>query len=383
MGRGSGPLAGVTVLELAGIGPGPFACMALADMGAEVIKIDRPEAGGVPTRREVDIVNRGKRSVVLDLKTSEGVEATLTLAARADVLVEGFRPGVAERLGLGPEVLARRNPALVYARMTGWGQDGPLARTAGHDISYIAVTGALHAIGDAAGPPRIPLNLLGDFGGGSTYLVIGILAALTEARATGSGQVVDAAIVDGTAHLLATIHQLLGSGRWQDRRGVNLLDGGTPYYSVYETADGGYMAVGALEPKFYATLLATLEIPPEVADPADQQDRRRWPELRELFARTFATRTRAEWTEIFDGTDACVAPVLSLLEAPSHPHVAARGSVVEHGGVPRPGHAPRFSAHPNTVLADAPVPGADTVEVLRAVGLDADALVRSRAAFAS
>ncbi|MFR9806849.1 CaiB/BaiF CoA transferase family protein [Pseudonocardia sp. RS010] len=383
MGSVAGPLAGVTVLELAGVGPGPFACMALADMRAEVIRIERPVKGAAPTGRPVDVYNRGKRSIVLDLKDPGAVEAVLALAERADVLVEGYRPGVAERLGLGPEDLARRNPALVYARMTGWGQDGPLAPTAGHDIGYIALTGALHAIGPADGPPQVPLNLVGDFGGGSLYLVVGILAALTEARATGRGQVVDAAIVDGTAHLLATIHALLAADRWTDERGVNMLDGGTPYYAVYATSDGGYMAVGSLEPKFYAELLRLLEIPREVADPADQQDRSRWPALRALLAETFARRTRAEWTAVFEGTDACVAPVLSLREAPAHPHVAARGSVVERDGILQPGLAPRFSAHADATPGGVPRPGADTAEVLREAGVDVEALLRSGAAVAA
>src|SRR5215212_1296818 len=343
-----GPLAGATVIELAGIGPGPFACMTLADMGADVIRIDRPISGGPPPAPAVDILNRGKRSVVLDLKRPEAVEAVLTLASRADVLVEGYRPGVAERLGVGPEALLARNPALVYGRMTGWGQDGPLAASAGHDIGYIAITGALHAIGDAGGPPQIPLNLVGDFGGGSTYLVMGILAALLEARETGRGQVVDAAIVDGTSHLLAVIHTLLGQGRWVDERGVNMLDGGTPYYAVYEPADA-----------------------------AAQEDRERWPALRKTLAEAFKSRTRADWTEVFTGTDACVAPVLSLREAATHPHVAARGSVIEVGGVLQPGTAPRFSGHPQVQGSWAPArkPGRDTMDVLTAAGVDAESLV--------
>ncbi|MGQ0837544.1 CaiB/BaiF CoA transferase family protein [Actinokineospora sp.] len=364
-----GPLAGTTVIELAGIGPGPFACMALADMGADVIRVERPTAAGLP---KADVLNRGKRSIVLDLKRPEAVRTLLALAARADVLVEGFRPGVAERLGVGPDAVWAHNPKLVYGRMTGWGQAGPLASSAGHDIGYIAITGALGAIGEAGGPPRIPLNLVGDFGGGSTYLVMGILAALLEAGRTGRGQVVDAAIVDGAAHLLAAIHSLLGSDRWVDRRGSNMLDGGTPYYAVYETSDGRHMAVGALEPKFYAELVRLLELD---VDPADQQVPEHWPALRAALAEAFGRRTQGEWTRLFDGTDACVAPVLSLREAAAHPHIAERGSLVEVDGVLQPGTAPRFSAHPVAPPAAPPAPGQHTMEVLRQAGLDAEALV--------
>ncbi|MFC5061804.1 CaiB/BaiF CoA transferase family protein [Actinomycetospora atypica] len=367
--RNTGPLSGVTVIELAGIGPGPFAAMLLADLGADVIRVDRPSAPAPAA----DVLGRGKRSVVLDLKRPEAVEALLALTATADVLIEGNRPGVTERLGVGPDDVWARNPRLVYGRMTGWGQDGPWAHTAGHDIGYLALTGALHAIGPADGPPVPPLNLVGDFGGGSTYLVIGVLAALAEAARTGRGQVVDAAILDGASHLLAAIHQLLGSGRWTDRRGSNLLDGGTPYYAVYETSDGNHMAVGALEPKFYAEFVRLLGID---VDPADQQDRAQWPALRAAIATAFASRTRDEWAAVFDGTDACVAPVLGLREAASHPQVAARGSVVEHDGVLQPGPAPRFSSHPVPGgVASSPVPGADSREVLAAAGLDADALL--------
>jgi alpha-methylacyl-CoA racemase len=372
----SGPLVGTTVVELAGIGPGPFAGMLLSDLGADVIRVERPVGGGVAQANPADVLNRGKRSVVLDLKAPGAVDAVLALCADADVLVEGNRPGVTERLGLGPADVWARNPRLVYGRMTGWGQDGPLADRAGHDIGYIAVTGALHAIGEPGGPPVVPLNLLGDFGGGSTYLVMGILAALLEARATGNGQVVDAAIVDGTSNLLAAIHTLLGSGRWRDERGANLLDGSTPYYAVYATSDGGHMAVGAIEPKFYAELVAGLGLD---VDPAAQNDRSTWPELRRGIAEAFASRTRAEWTAVFEGTDACVAPVLSLHEAAAHPHVAARGSVVEQDGRLRPGPAPRFSRHD---AEDRPAyrPGADTTTALAEVGVDAEGLLGSGAA---
>jgi alpha-methylacyl-CoA racemase len=376
--RNSGPLDGVQVIELAGIGPGPFAAMLLADLGADVIRVDRPTGAGLaPAPPTADVLNRGKRSVVLDLKRPEAVEALLALTATADVIVEGNRPGVTERLGVGPDDVWARNPRLVYGRMTGWGQDGPWAHTAGHDIGYIALTGALHAIGPADGPPVPPLNLLGDFGGGSTYLVIGILAALTEAARTGRGQVVDAAILDGTSHLLAAIHAMLGSGRWTDRRGANMLDGGTPYYAVYAAADGGHLAVGALEPKFYAEFLRLLGVD---EDPARQHDRDHWPELRATIAAAFATRTRDEWAAVFAGSDACVAPVLGLTEAASHPQVAARGSVVSRDGRFQPGPAPRFSGHPVAGPAPSPAPGAHSREVLAAAGVDVDALLASGAA---
>lgn len=376
-----GPLAGRRVIELAGIGPAPFACMALADMGADVIRVDRPSGQELDAAPPAgDLLNRGKRSVVLDLKHPAGLDAVLTLAAGADVLVEAFRPGVAERLGVGPDEVRARNPRLVYGRMTGWGQDGPLATTAGHDIDYIAVTGALHAIGPAGGPPQIPLSLVGDYAGGSAYLVIGVLAALLEAERTGRGQVVDAAIVDGVSHLLTSVHAMLGAGRWTDQRGTNMLDGGSPCYAVYQTADGRHMAVGALEARFFAELLRRLKISPDDFDPADQHNRDRWPWLRAKLSAVFATRTQAEWTEVFAGTDACVAPVASLREAAAHPQIAARGSIVDSGGVLQAGAAPRFSGHPAAKPGAPPGPGQHTREVLRAAGIDAEELIRSGAA---
>ncbi len=375
-----GPLAGRTVIELAGIGPGPFACMMLADMGAEVIRVERPGAQLPAGPRRADVLNRGKRSIVLDLRKPEAIEAVLALVADADVLVEGNRPGVAERLGLGPDDVWQRNPRLVYGRMTGWGQEGPLASTAGHDIGYIAITGALHAIGPSDGPPQIPLNLVGDFGGGSTYLVVGILAALLEAERSGHGQVVDAAIVDGAAQLLGVVHALLAQGRWVDRRGENMLDGGAPYYAVYETSDGRHMAVGAIEPKFYRELLRLLEVDPSVVDPAAQNDRTTWPALRAVLADRFVSRTQAEWSAVFEGTDACVAPVLGLRDAASHPHVVARGSLVELDDVLQPGPAPRFSNHGVGVPEVPPVPGGDTTDVLAKAGVDVEALLRDGAA---
>ncbi|SNR92853.1 alpha-methylacyl-CoA racemase [Haloechinothrix alba] len=370
--RGAGPLDGIRVVELAGLGPAPFACMLLADLGAEVIRIDRPVAGELDVAPELELLNRGKRSVTLDLKGSDGVEAALALIGRADILVEGFRPGVAERLGLGPDRALARNSALVYGRMTGWGQDGPAALTAGHDISYIAVTGALHAMGEPDGPPQIPLNLVGDFGGGSLYLVVGLLAALHEARRSGWGQVVDAAILDGTLHLLTMFHGMLAAKQWTDVRGGNTLDGGAPFYSVYETSDGRFMAVGALESKFYQELLRVLDLD---VDSGDQYEREHWPELRRRIAAAFASRTQAAWIERFAGTDACVSPVLSMQEAAGHPQVAARTAMADVDGVGQPGVAPRFSEHPGLRPGSTAVPGSSTRAVLAEAGLDVERLL--------
>ncbi|MER7742995.1 CaiB/BaiF CoA-transferase family protein [Streptomyces sp. NPDC096538] len=361
-----GPLTGVRVVELAGIGPGPFAAMLLADLGADVVRVDRPGGPGLGIDPSRDITNRNKRSVVVDLKTSDGVKHVLDLAERADVLIEGYRPGVAERLGVGPEGCRARNPRLVYGRMTGWGQEGPLADRAGHDIGYIAVTGALGMTGEPGRPPAAPANLLGDYAGGSLYLVVGVLAALHHARATGTGQVVDAAIVDGTAHLTSMIHGMLAAGAWQDRRGANLLDGGCPYYGTYGTSDGGHMAVGALEPRFYAEFLRLLDLDDLAGAHGDVT---RWPELRARVAERFASRTRDAWTALFEGTDACVAPVLSLREAPHHPHLAARATFTDHAGITQPAPAPRFSATPTTVRTGPARPGADTEDVARDWGV--------------
>ncbi|WCE00857.1 CaiB/BaiF CoA-transferase family protein [Streptomyces sp. HUAS 31] len=359
---GQGPLTGVRVVELAGIGPGPFAAMLLADLGADVVRVDRPGGTVLAIDTEYDITNRNKRSVIIDLKSPDGPARVLDLAARADILIEGYRPGVAERLGVGPEACHARNPALVYGRMTGWGQEGPLAERAGHDIAYIAVTGTLGMIGNPDEPPAVPANLVGDYAGGSLYLVVGVLAALHHARATGAGQVVDAAIVDGTSHLSAMIHGMLAAGGWQDRRGANLLDGGCPYYGTYETADGRYMAVGALEPQFYDEFLRLLG----VEDLASaRKDFSRWGELRDAVAARFKSRTRDEWTAVFEGSDACVAPVLSLREAPRHPHLAARSTFTDQGGITQPAPAPRFSATPTAVRTGPAQPGADTADVAR------------------
>ncbi|MFJ3715082.1 CaiB/BaiF CoA transferase family protein [Streptomyces sp. NPDC090057] len=363
---GHGPLSGVRVVELAGIGPGPFAAMLLADLGADVVRVDRPGGPGLGIDPAHDVTNRNKRSVVVDLKAPDGAARVLDLVERADVLVEGYRPGVAERLGVGPAACHARNPRLVYGRMTGWGQDGPLADRAGHDVTYIALTGTLGMIGRPGEPPAVPANLLGDYAGGSLYLVVGVLAALHHARATGTGQVVDAAIVDGAAHLSAVIHGMLSAGGWQDRRGANLLDGGCPYYGTYETADGGHMAVGALETRFYAEFLHLLGL--DHLAPA-HDDWSRWGELREQVAARFKSRTRDEWTARFEGSDACVAPVLSLREAPHHPHLAARGTFTDHGGITQPAPAPRFSATPTGVHTGPALPGAGAGTVARDWGI--------------
>ncbi|MEU3056468.1 CaiB/BaiF CoA transferase family protein [Streptomyces griseus] len=355
-----GPLTGVRVVELAGIGPGPFAAMLLADLGADVVRVDRPGGAGLGIDPAYDLTNRNKRSVLLDLKSDEGPARVLDLVERADILIEGYRPGVAERLGVGPEPCLARNPKLVYGRMTGWGQDGPLAERAGHDIAYLALTGTLSMIGRPDEPPTVPANLVGDYAGGSLYLVVGVLAALQHARAHGEGQVVDAAIVDGAAHLASMIHGMLAAGSWQDRRGANLLDGGCPFYGTYATSDGGHMAVGPLEGQFYAEFAGLLGI---ADDFPDRWDLARWDELRAAVTERFLTRTRAEWTEVFAGTDACVAPVLSLTEAPHHPHLVARSTFVEHGGITQPAPAPRFSATPVSVRGGPARPGADTAAV--------------------
>jgi alpha-methylacyl-CoA racemase len=366
----AGPLQGVRVVELAGIGPAPFAAMLLADLGADVIRIDRPGGGLVAGPPAYELLARGRPSVAIDLKQPTGVRVVKELVESADALVEGFRPGVAERLGLGPDDCHAVNPRLVYGRMTGWGQAGPLAQTAGHDVDYIALTGALHAIGRAGGPPQIPMNLVGDLGGGGLYLVVGILAGLLEARASGQGQVVDAAIVDGTAHLATMIVGMLGAGTWHTERGVNLLDSGAPFYDVYETADGEHIAVGALEPQFWQALLDRLAgAGVDVVEWPDRQDPSHWPELRKRLAETFAIRTRAEWIDVFDGSDACVAPVLSYEEASQHPHLAARGTYVEHEGVTQPAPAPRFSRTP-AALSTPPRPaGADSTIALQRWGI--------------
>ena len=336
-----GPLTGVKVLEFEAIGPAPFAGMLLADMGAEVLVIDRPADSGLGLKRErwYDVMMRGKRSVTLDLKSPSAKKAALELIARADALIEGFRPGVMERLGLGPEVALEKNPKLVYGRMTGWGQQGPLAARAGHDINYIALAGVLHAFGRKGEAPVPPLNLVGDFGGGGMLLGFGVVCALLEAQRSGRGQVVDAAMIDGAALLAAMFSGFLAAGSWSEERGVNILDTGAPWYDVYETRDGKHVAIGAIEEKFFAELVSRLRL--ERVPP--QHDRPQWPEMREIFGKTFKSKTREEWVRVFEGSDACFAPVLSWSEARAHPHATARQAFMQVGNVAQPAPAPRFS----------------------------------------
>ena len=362
-----GPLADLRVVELAGIGAAPFGAMLLADLGADVIRVDRPPGGDANPLSEV--LGRGRRSVALDLKHEAGIEVVLRLVERADALVEGFRPGVMERLGLGPDVCLARNERLVYGRMTGWGQDGPLAQQAGHDIDYIALSGALGAIGRRGEAPVPPLNLVGDFGGGGMLLAFGIVSAVLEARSSGRGQVVDAAMVDGSALLLTMVYEARNLGHWSLERGTNLLDGGAPFYDVYATSDGGAMAVGCLEPAFYTELLRVLDL--DLPELRDHADRGRWPEIRTALTEAFASRTRAEWEAAFAGSDACVAPVLDLDEARSHPHGRARQAFYETDTGPVPMPAPRFARTPAAVPGPASRAGADTRTALAAWGFAA------------
>lgn len=360
----SGPLNGVRIVEFAGIGPGPFAGMLLADLGADVVRIDRTSGG---MQAPGDVTARGRRSIALDLKDPASIAICRQLIERADGLIEGFRPGVMERLGLGPEVALACNPKLVYGRMTGWGQDGPLAQAAGHDINYIAITGALHAIGPADHPVP-PLNLLGDFGGGSLYLALGLLAGILHARATGEGQVVDAAVCDGATSLMTMFYGFLSTGYWTDARERNLIDGGAHFYGTYACADGKFISVGPIEPHFFKVLLDTAGI----ADDgmlAEHRDRASWPGHRERLAAIFAQRTRAEWTALLEGTDACFAPVLSLGEAPQHPHNLARQAFVEVDGIVQPAPAPRFSRTPGAVQGPPPEIGAHTAAVFAEWGI--------------
>jgi alpha-methylacyl-CoA racemase len=372
-----GPLDGVRVIEVASLAPAPFGCMILADLGADVLRVERAERAGPQAQPPGDPLQRSRRSVGINLKDPAGVDLLLRLAGQADVLVEGFRPGVAERLGFGPAECEQRNPRLIYGRMTGWGQDGPLAPTAGHDIDYISISGALAPIGRAGERPVPPVNLLGDFGGGGMLLALGVLAALVERAQSGRGQVIDVAMVDGSALLTTFIHGLRAAGSWQDERGVNLLDGGAPFYDTYETADGGYVGVGAIEPQFYAALLDGLGLA-DAGLPA-QHDRSGWPELRRRFAAAFAGRSRDEWAGVFAGTDACVAPVLGLGEAPGHPHARARSAFTEVGGVTQPAPAPRFGRSGTRPPTAPPRPGADTDTVLAGLGLSAGEIAGLRA----
>ncbi|MEE2779139.1 MAG: CaiB/BaiF CoA-transferase family protein [Myxococcota bacterium] len=375
-----GPLSGFRVLELAGIGPGPFCGMVLADLGAEVVRVDRLKASGlgVAVPPAYDVMGRSRRSVAVDMKKDGGRDLVLDLVASADALIEGFRPGVAERLGVGPEPCMERNPALVYGRVTGWGQEGPLAPAAGHDLNYIALTGALHAIGSAGGPPVPPLSLVGDFGGGGMLLAVGVLSALLEASRTGKGQVVDAAMVDGAALLMSAFYGVAAMGMWPGGRGENLLDGGAPFYGVYETADEKYVAIGAIEPKFWAELMQRLGLADEGL-PAPMNPRS-WPVLRERLAQVFAERTRDEWVELLEGTDTCFAPVLTMAEAPDHPHLSARGSFVQVGPMAQPAPAPRFSRTPLESPRPAPKPGQDTEEALQDWGISQERIAALREA---
>lgn len=362
----TGPLEGIKVVELAGIGPSPYACMLLADLGADVVRLERGDPDA-PSKTSWDLLNRSRPSVSVDLKNPAGRDLVLELCERADVLVEGFRPGVAERLGLGPEPVLGRNPRLVYARMTGFGQEGPLAQRAGHDINYIAISGALWSLGRAGERPVPPLNLVGDFGGGALFLVFGILAGVLSAQRTGEGQVVDAAMVDGSASLMTMVHSFLNAGYWLEDRGVNILDTGAHFYEVYETKDGRFMAVGAIEAKFYAALLDGLGLDSEEL-PA-QMDRSTWPAMKERLAERFATATRDEWTEVFSQLDACVSPVLTPREAVDHPHNVARNVFLTNEAI-QPAPAPRFSKTPGSVRESPQVPGSGTHDGLLAWGVD-------------
>jgi len=377
---GMGPLVGYKVVEIAGIGPGPMCAMLLSDMGAEVLRVDRIVPGGlglaIPPR--FDFLSRGRRSVAIDLKKKEGLEALLRLVEKADVLIEGFRPGVAERLGIGPEDCFACNPKLIYGRVSGWGQEGPLAHAAGHDINYIALAGALHAIGRAGEPPVPPLNLVGDFGGGALYLAFGIVCGLLEASKSGRGQIVDAAMVDAVSSLMTFIYGLQAMGVWTDRRGENILDSGAHFYDAYETADGKYVSIGAIEPKFYAEFLRLTGLDGE--DLPHQMDRAHWPEMRERLRAVFKSKTRDEWCDIMEGTDVCFAPVLSMEEAPKHRHNKTRGTFVEIDGMIQPAPAPRFSRTDPKIQSPPPEPGQHTDEALADWGFPAEEIAKMRKA---
>ena len=376
----SGPLHGFRIVELGAIGPAPFAGGLLGDLGADVVRIDRiPRPGAEPdTPRKFDFYNRNKRSLALDLKQPAAVAAVLHLAANADALIEGYRPGVTERLGLGPETCRAINPRLVYARMTGWGQQGPISQTAGHDINYLALTGALHCLGEPDRPPPPPLNLVADLGGGALYLVVGVLAAVIEARNSGRGQTIDVAMLDGVTHLMSAFQASRQQGSWTERRRDNIIDGGAPFYGSYETKDGKYVAVGAIEPQFYATLLQVIGFDEETL-PA-QNDRKTWPDMRARFASVFRTRTRDEWVAAAAGRDACLAPVLAIDEAPSHPQMQARGAYAEFAGARHPSPAPRFERTPGSLRMPAPSPGQHSREILREWGLSDDEISALEAA---
>lgn len=373
----SGPLAGFKIIEVAGIGPGPFCAMMLADMGADVLRIDRASAAGQKGNAAAakDVLNRGRRSIAVDLKSEAGRQAVLDLVSKADALLEGFRPGVMERLGLGPEDCQSVNERLVYGRMTGWGQEGPWAKMAGHDINYIAIAGALHAFGRKGERPTPPINMVGDFGGGGMLLAFGLVCGMLEAAKSGKGQVVDAAMVDGSAILMTMIHAFMAMGMWKDERGVNLLDTGAHFYDVYETADGQYLSVGAIEPQFYSEFLDKLGLSDDPAFNA-QMDSAVWDRLKEKVSAQVKTKTRDDWAQIFDGSDACVAPVLSITEAPHHPHNTHRKTFIEVNGIAQAAPAPRFSKTPAATPAPAPTPGEHTAAALLDWGFDADQVER-------
>ena len=374
-----GALSGYRVIELAGIGPAPMCAMMLSDMGAEVLRIDRTaDAGlGIAMDAKYNLLNRGRRSVAFDLKRPEAAEALLRLVERADALIEGFRPGVMERLGIGPDQCLARNPRLVYGRMTGWGQEGPLAHAAGHDINYIALAGALHSIGRTGERPVPPLNLVGDFGGGALYLALGIVTGLLEAQKSGKGQVVDTAMVDGVASLMTAIYGMRGAGVFTDNRGENMLDTGAHFYDAYETSDGKYICIGSIEAKFYEELLRLSGLKGE--ELPRQLDRKSWPAMKERIAKLFRTKTRDEWCRIMEGSDVCFAPVLSMEEAPRHPHNRQRATFVEENGVVQPAPAPRFSRTPSAIQRPPARPGEHTEEALRDWGFNASDLERLRA----
>ncbi len=371
-----GPLAGIRVVEMAGLGPGPFCAMMLSDLGAEVVRIDRLSLKGKGDR--ANVLSRGRRSLALDLKSPTGAETALAMIDRADALIEGFRPGVMERLGLGPEVCLERNPRLVYGRMTGWGQSGPLAQAAGHDINYISIGGALGAMGYADRPPAPPLNLIGDFGGGAMYLLCGILAALLERNHSGRGQVIDAAMTDGTASLLSPFYGLMAMGMWTTERHSNRLDGGAHFYGSYECADGKYISVGSLEPQFYALLLEKAGIGEPEFEP--QYARENWPAAREKLAAVFRARSREQWCELMEGTDVCFAPVLDLAEAPVHPHNKARETFVEFEGVVQPAPAPRFSRSQGEIQSPAALAGEHSEQVLADWGFESERIAQLKKA---
>ncbi len=367
------PLAGYKVIELAGIGPAPYAGQLLSDMGADVIVVDRPNAGKSPLDKAA-IDARGKKSIIIDMKSPDGIEIILKLAKQADIFIEGLRPGVTERLGVGPKDIQKHNPKIIYGRMTGWGQKGPWSQMAGHDINYISMTGALHAIGPANAPPPPPLNMIGDFGGGSMFLMTGLLAALLKAEKTGKGDIVDASIIDGTASLMSFIHGMAGRGQWQEARNANLLDGAAPYYRCYETSDGKYMAVGCIEKQFFAAMMDRLPIDKNAY--GKQSDFAKWPAQHEMLAKIFASKSRDEWETLFSGTDACVTPVLSYKEAAEHPVNMDRASYIKDGNWNHPQMAPRFDSVPLLDEFEIEEKGSNTADILHDIGYDQDIIAK-------